>query len=86
MVADFQNVNCCVFEQGIVIHKAAVQNIYSSYYFKTSSMRIFNAVKMQSDIGFIAHLHHLYIVVELHINFVFDTNFPEILCLAFNFT
>ena len=41
-------------------------------------MSIFNAVKMQSGIGFIvdalfgnfAYLHNLYTVVELHINFV----------------
>ena len=31
--ADFQNVNCSVFEQSIVLHKAAVQNIYNVYYF-----------------------------------------------------
>ena len=36
-----------VFEQSIVFHNAAVQNIYN---LKTSSMRIFNVVK---GIGFI---------------------------------
>ena len=41
----FQNINCFVFRYSIVFHKAAVQNIYSVYYFKTSSMCIFNAVK-----------------------------------------
>ena len=67
-----------MFEESIVFHKAAVQNIYSAYYFKTSSMCIFNAVKIQSDIEFIvdalfgnfAYLHNLYTVVELHTNFV----------------
>ena len=43
----FQNVNCFVF------HKAAAQNIYNAYYFETSPMCIFNAIKMQSDSGFI---------------------------------
>ena len=41
-----------MFEQSIVFHKAAVQNIYNVYYFKTFSMCIFNAVKKQSIIGF----------------------------------
>ena len=50
--ADFQNVNCFVFEQSIVFHKAAVRNIYNVFYFKTSSMCIFNAVKKQSGMGF----------------------------------
>ena len=61
-----------------MFHKAAVPNIYSVYYFKMFSMYIFNAVKMQSDIGFIvdalfgpfAYLHNLYTAVELHTNFV----------------
>ena len=56
-----------MFEQSIVFHKVAVQNIYSVYYFKTSSMCIFNASKMQSGIGFIvdtlfgnfAYLHYV---------------------------
>ena len=52
-MADFQNVSCFVFEQSIMFLKAAVQNIYNVYYFKTSSMCIFNAVKKQSGIGFI---------------------------------
>ena len=63
-----------MFEQSIMFHKAAVQNIYSVYYFKTWSMCIFNAVKMQSGIGFIvdalfgyfAYPDNLYTVVELH--------------------
>ena len=67
-----------MFEQSIVFHKAAVQNIYKVYYFKTSSMCIFNLVKNQSGIGFIvdalfanfAYLHNLYTVVELQTNFV----------------
>ena len=42
-----------MFVQSIVFHKAAVQNIYNVYYFKMSSMCIFNAVKMQSGIGLI---------------------------------
>ena len=37
----------------LLIHKATVQNIYNVYYFKTSSMCIFDAVKKQSSIGFI---------------------------------
>ena len=67
-----------MFEQSIVFHNAAVQNIYNVFYFKTSSMCIFNAVKKPSGIGFIvdalfgyfAYLHSLYTVVELHTNFV----------------
>ena len=67
-----------MFEQSIVFHKAAVLNVYNVFYFKTSSMCIFKAVKKQSGIGFIvdalfgnfAHLHNLYTAVELHINFV----------------
>ena len=34
-VANFQNVNCFVFEQRIVFHKAAIQNVYNVNYFKT---------------------------------------------------
>ena len=52
-MADFQNVSCFVFEQSIMFHKAAVQNIYNVYYFKTLSMCIFDAVKKLSGIGFI---------------------------------
>ena len=51
--SDFKNVNCFVFEKGIVFHKASVQNIYNVYYFKTLSMCIFNTVEIQSGIGFI---------------------------------
>ena len=58
----------------LCLNKAAVQNIYNVYYFKTSSMCIFNAVNMKSGIGFIvdalfgnfAYLHNLYTVVEVH--------------------
>ena len=46
-------INCFVFEESIVFHKAAVQNIYIVYYFKTLSMCIFNTVKMQSGVRFI---------------------------------
>ena len=60
-----------MFGQSIIVHKAAVQNIYNVYYFKTSSMYIFNAVKKQSSIGYIvdalyanfAYLYKLYTVV-----------------------
>ena len=77
-VAAFQNVNCFVFEKSIVFHNVTVQNIYKIFYFKTSTMCIFNAVKKQSGIGFIvdalfdyfACLHNSYTVVELHSNFV----------------
>ena len=77
-MADIQIVNCFVFGQSKVFHKAASQNIYSVLYFKTPSMCIFNAVKMQSSIGFIvdalfgnfAYLNNLYTIVELHTNFV----------------
>ena len=56
----------------LVFHNAAVQNIYNVFYFKTLSMCIFNAVKKQSNIGFIvdalfsyfAYLHNLYTVVD----------------------
>ena len=59
-------------------HNAAIHNIYNVLYFKTSSMLIFNAVKNHSGIGFIVdalldnfvHLHNLYTVIELHINFI----------------
>ena len=33
-MADYQNVSCFVFEQSIMFHKAAVQNIYNVYYTK----------------------------------------------------
>ena len=59
-MVDFQNVNCFVFEH----YKAAVQNIYNVFYFKTSSMCIFKAVKKQS------YLHNPYAVVERRTNFV----------------
>ena len=49
----FQNFSCFVFEQSNVFHNAALQNIYNVFYFKTSSMCIFNAVKQQSGIGLI---------------------------------
>ena len=49
-VAVFQNINCFVFEESIVFHNAAVQDIYTVFYFKTSSMYIFNLVKKQSSI------------------------------------
>ena len=76
--AYLHNVNCFVFEQSIVFHKAAVRNIYSVYYFKMLSMCTFNAVKIQSGIGLIVdalfenvtYLHNLYTVVELCTNFV----------------
>ena len=69
---------CFVCEQSIVFHKAAIQNVYNVYYFKTSSMGIFNAVKKLSGIGFMVdalfdyftYPHSLYTVVELHTNFV----------------
>ena len=77
-MASFQNFNCFVFEPSNMFRNAAVQNIYNVDYFKTSSMCIFNAFKMQSDIGFIvdalfvnfADLHNLYTVVRMHTNFV----------------
>ena len=67
-----------MFEQSIVFHKAAIQNVYNVYCYKMSPMCIFNAVKKQSGIGFIvdalfgnfAYLHNLYAVVELYANFV----------------
>ena len=52
-MADFQNVSCFVFEQSIMFHKASAQNIYNVYYFKTSSIWIFDAIEKQSGIGFI---------------------------------
>ena len=75
---EFQTVSRYVFEQSVVFYKATVQNIYKVFYFKTSSMYIFNVVKKQSGIGIIvnalfgnfAYLHNLYSVVELHTNFV----------------
>ena len=51
--AAFQNFNCFVFEQSIVFHNAALQNICNVFYFKTSSMCIFKTVKKKSGIGFI---------------------------------
>ena len=69
-IVGFQNVNCFVFEQ------PSVRNIYNVYYFKTSSMCIFNTVRLH--IGFIfdawyvnfVYLHNLCTAVELHTNFV----------------
>ena len=66
-----------MFEQSIVFHNAAAQNLNNVFYFKILAMCIFNAVKMQSGIGFIvdalfdyfAHLHSLYTVVELLTNY-----------------
>ena len=77
-MVDFQNISCSVFEQSIVLHKAAIQNIYSVYYFKASSVCIFNAVKKQSGIGFIVdalfgnfeYLHNLSTAVEMYTKFV----------------
>ena len=54
--ADFLNVICFVFEQSIVFHNAVIQNVFDLYYFKTSPMCIFNAVKKQSGIGYIVLL------------------------------
>ena len=76
--ANFQNVNCFVFQQSIVFHKGAVQNINNVVSFKTSSMCIFNLIKKQSGSGVIvvalfgnfAYLRNLYTVVELHTIFV----------------
>ena len=69
--AAFLNVSCFVFEQSIVYHNDAVQNIYNVFYFKTSSICVFNALKKQSGIGFVvdamfgyfAYLHSLYIYI-----------------------
>ena len=77
-MADFPNVSCFVFEQSIVFHKTAIQNVYNVKYIKTSSMCIIYAVTKQSSIGFIVdallgnfpYLHNLYTIVELHSNFV----------------
>ena len=74
MVA-FQNVSCFEFEQGMVFHNAAVQNIYNVFH---DLMYIFNAIKKQSVKGFtvdalfglFAYLYSLYTVEELHTNFV----------------
>ena len=71
-MAALQNVSCIVFQ------KAAVQNIYNVFYFKTSSMCILNTIKKQSGLrfivdvlfGYFTYLHSLYTVVELHTNFV----------------
>ena len=68
-LAALQNIFCFVFEQSIMFHN--VQNIYNVFYFKTSSMCIFNAVKKQSGIAFIVdalfgyftYLHSLWILV-----------------------
>ena len=62
-----------MFEQGIVFYNDAIQNVYNVFYFKTSSMCNFNAIKKQSGFGFtvdtlfgnVAYLHSLYTVVEL---------------------
>ena len=67
-----------MFEQSIVFPIADIRNVYNAYYFKTSSMYIFNIVKKQSGIEFIvdvlfgnfAYLDTLYKIVELHTNFV----------------
>ena len=64
----------------LYLNNAAVKTIYNVFYFKTSSMCIFNAIKEQSGIGFIidalfgyfAYLHSLYTVAELHTNFVWQ--------------
>ena len=53
ITAAFQNVNCFVFEQSILFHNAAVQNIYNVFYFKMWSTYVFNTVNKQSDNGFI---------------------------------
>ena len=60
-----------------MFYNAAVPKIYNVFYFKTSSMCIFNAVKKQSGIGFIVDVLlgyftwlQWYTVVELHTNFV----------------
>ena len=76
--ANFQHVNCFVLEQSMVFHKAAVQNIYNVLLFQNiANLSIFNAIKMQSGIGFVvdallgnfAYVHNLYSAVELHTNF-----------------
>ena len=62
----------CLNKVHKVFHKAAIQNVYNVYYFKTSSLCIFNAIKKQSGIAFIvdalfgnfAYLHNLYIAVR----------------------
>ena len=72
------DVSCFVFEQSIMLHKAALQNVYNVLYFKTSSVCIFNVIKKKSGIRFIvdalfanfAYLHSLYTVVKLYTNFV----------------
>ena len=66
-----------MFEQSILFHNAAEKK-NNVFYFKTSSLCIFNTVKNQSGIGFtvdallgyFAYLHSLYAVVELQTNFV----------------
>ena len=73
--ADFQNVNCIMFEQSIVY------KIYTMYTISKRCQCVFltpKSVKMQSGIGLIvyalfgnfAYLHNLYTVVELHKHFV----------------
>ena len=63
-VAAFKNVNGFVFEQSMMFYNDDVQNIYNVFYFETSSMYIFNAVKKQSGIGFIVDALHIYIVYK----------------------
>ena len=66
--ANFQNVNCFVFEQSKVFYKAPLQNVYNVNYFKTPSMCIFNTIKNELRIVFMvdalfgnfAYLHNLY--------------------------
>ena len=61
-----------------MFHNVAVQNIYNVFYIKTSLICFSNAIKKQSGIGFIVdalfdnftYLHNLYMVIELHTNFV----------------
>ena len=63
-MAAFQNVSCFVFEQSILFPNAAVQNLYNVFYFQTLSMCIFNAVKKQSDIGYIVDALFGYLVIQ----------------------
>ena len=67
-----------MFEQSILFHIGDIRNVYNVYYFKRSSMCIFNTVRKQSGIEFtvdvlfgnFAYLHKLYKIVELYTNFV----------------
>ena len=67
-----------MFEQSIVSHNAGAQNIYNVFYFITSSVCIFKAVKKQSGIevivnalfGYFAYIHSVYTIVEQNTNFV----------------